>query len=320
LAPLHSPPTPPRSPQKSATKTLIAKRYDDVKLASRHSPKSITIALSLRRSPRKVVPPNNAGLDDGLDDGLDYGLDDDATHNNDHDDATRNNEMEFVAEDASKASSTISKMAAMLASVAYVLNPTVDDDDIVSENDNKRDSRVPSVIEGEIKQTAIKGVERYTKGETKPSAIAEDDDTEITTDGNQGTLNENEENGVPSVTIGETNQHEIEGRVHGVVGVVSDHFLWQNLARPSKEAKPMDIHCSLCLAYGLKKKTIYSCVKCRKGFHVVCFSAFHFPQFVEGEFKPSFDNLIAASSLSNSEGSSKQSKYIPETFSFIPPV
>ncbi len=61
------------------------------------------------------------------------------------------------------------------------------------------------------------------------------------------------------------------------------NFLWLNLPQPGCPDKAMDIHCFLCPAYNLQKKTIYSCVRCRKGFHITCLTAFqHCFNFVVG--------------------------------------
>ncbi len=95
------------------------------------------------------------------------------------------------------------------------------------------------------------------------------------------------------------------------------HFLWQNLRRPGSISKAIDIHCFLYLAYGLQKKTICSCVKCRKGFHVTCFAAYHHLHLVAEEFKSSF-GCILSTSIAACRASI--SKYIPANPSFIPPA
>ncbi len=79
----------------------------------------------------------------------------------------------------------------------------------MSENDNKKVTTVPSVVEGEMKPRAIKGVVQCSKGVT-------------TTDDKNG--------GSTVIVVGEMLQSDIEVRVeqhkankgNGVAGVVSD--------------------------------------------------------------------------------------------------
>jgi hypothetical protein len=61
------------------------------------------------------------------------------------------------------------------------------------------------------------------------------------------------------------------------VGVIDEaHMLVENLPRKMDPNQPQDIDCFLCPKMGKELKTIYSCMKCRKGFHVNCFTAFHY--------------------------------------------
>ena len=70
--------------------------------------------------------------------------------------------------------------------------------------------------------------------------------------------------------------------IEEAVGTIDNtHMLVENLGRKNVSKKPInekpqDIDCYLCRKMGLELKTIYSCIKCRKGFHVNCFTAFHF--------------------------------------------
>jgi len=50
----------------------------------------------------------------------------------------------------------------------------------------------------------------------------------------------------------------------------------QNLPRASNPNRIQDIDCFLCRKLGKELKTIYSCLQCKKGFHVNCFTAFHY--------------------------------------------
>ncbi len=64
------------------------------------------------------------------------------------------------------------------------------------------------------------------------------------------------------------------------------------------------------------KQEIYSCVKCKKGFHVTCFGACHFPhRLVEEEFKTSFGCFVAHSMLTSKKGSSISHRLNP---TFLP--
>jgi hypothetical protein len=54
------------------------------------------------------------------------------------------------------------------------------------------------------------------------------------------------------------------------------HMLVENLPRRSNNKRPQDIDCYLCRRMNRELKTIYSCIQCKKGFHVNCFTAFHY--------------------------------------------
>lgn len=47
------------------------------------------------------------------------------------------------------------------------------------------------------------------------------------------------------------------------------HMLIQNIRKA-------DIHCLFCMHRGIKRKSIYGCVACKKGFHVRCYTAYHY--------------------------------------------
>lgn len=73
-------------------------------------------------------------------------------------------------------------------------------------------------------------------------------------------------------------QHE-GGRVTiaSSLGAINDpHMLVENLPRKKNQSGPQDIDCFLCRKMGKELKTIYSCIQCKKGFHVNCFTAFHY--------------------------------------------
>lgn len=67
--------------------------------------------------------------------------------------------------------------------------------------------------------------------------------------------------------------------VEGVLGSNQHpHMLVENKGKK-------DIHCYLCLFVNKKRKTIYGCVKCGKGFQVNCFTAYHCKRVLKGDAK-----------------------------------
>ena len=52
---------------------------------------------------------------------------------------------------------------------------------------------------------------------------------------------------------------------------------------PNKGRK--GIHCHMCLMRGLKLKTIYGCIQCRRGYHPECFTAMHHSHALTGNPK-----------------------------------
>jgi len=74
------------------------------------------------------------------------------------------------------------------------------------------------------------------------------------------------------------------------LGVIDEaHMLLENLPRKKDESIPQDIDCFLCRKMGKELKTIYSCIKCRKGFHVSCFAAFHYRGTLSSSHKALLD-------------------------------
>ena len=68
-------------------------------------------------------------------------------------------------------------------------------------------------------------------------------------------------------------------KIDNVLGINDcQHMLVENLNKK-------DINCHLCLYMKKKKKTIYGCVQCRKGFHVNCFTAYHCTGALKGNTK-----------------------------------
>ena len=64
-------------------------------------------------------------------------------------------------------------------------------------------------------------------------------------------------------------QREEVMKVENVLGSIDHgHMLVENKGRK-------DINFHLCLYLKKKRRTIYGCVQCKKGFHVNCFTAYH---------------------------------------------
>ena len=59
-----------------------------------------------------------------------------------------------------------------------------------------------------------------------------------------------------------------------------------------------------------EKKTIYGCVKCGKGFHVNCFTAYHCQGALEGDAKALADMIMNGDPYDLPRGSNKVSKHI----------
>lgn len=80
------------------------------------------------------------------------------------------------------------------------------------------------------------------------------------------------------------------------------HMLIENLNKA-------DINCHMCLIRGQKKKTIYGCTICGKGFHVNCFTAFHYENELEGHQKKMTQQLLSSTELTP-RGHKKRSKHV----------
>jgi hypothetical protein len=76
-----------------------------------------------------------------------------------------------------------------------------------------------------------------------------------------------------------TNERSQEGNptIEQTLGTIDEtHMLVENLPRRSNLSCPQDIGCFICRKMGKELKTSYSCVQFKKGFHVNCFTAFHY--------------------------------------------
>ena len=86
---------------------------------------------------------------------------------------------------------------------------------------------------------------------------------------------------------------------------MSSHILLQNKDKA-------DILCYICNILDASKRrfTIYGCAKCGKGFHVNCFSMYHF-QNALSEHKPVLQKLIKdADGEGRKKRRNRKSKYI----------
>jgi hypothetical protein len=76
-----------------------------------------------------------------------------------------------------------------------------------------------------------------------------------------------------------TNESSQEGNptIEQTLGTIDEtHMIVENLPRRSNPSRPQDIDCFLCRKMGKEMKTSYSCVQCKKGFHVNCFTSFYY--------------------------------------------
>ena len=90
-----------------------------------------------------------------------------------------------------------------------------------------------------------------------------------------------------------------------VIGGISDadgHMLIENIGKAG-------IHCHFCLMSGEKRKTIYGCTKCGRGFHVNCYTAYHFQGALKSDAS-AIASMILRLEGSKIRGINKRSKYV----------
>jgi len=88
-----------------------------------------------------------------------------------------------------------------------------------------------------------------------------------------------------------------------IIGTIgTDHMLMENLDKS-------DIHCFLCLMSDKKKKKIYGCVACKKGFYVNCFTALHCSLALTGNTKPLVTLLLKTNEEKMSSSMARKSKH-----------
>jgi hypothetical protein len=86
------------------------------------------------------------------------------------------------------------------------------------------------------------------------------------------------------------------------------HMLVENLPKKTGKKKSQDIDCFLCWEMGKEMKTIYSCIQCQKGFHINCFTAFHYRGVLSQKHNALLD-VVFSSDEQPTKG--QPSKYAP---------
>jgi hypothetical protein len=95
-----------------------------------------------------------------------------------------------------------------------------------------------------------------------------------------------------------TNERSQEGNptIEQTLGTIDEtHMLVENLPRRSNPYRPQDIDCFLCRKMGKELKTSYSCVQCKKGFHVNYFTAFDYRGALSTSRKALLDVIFKSS-------------------------
>ena len=92
-------------------------------------------------------------------------------------------------------------------------------------------------------------------------------------------------------------------KVENVMGSIDHgHMLVENKGRK-------DINCHLCLYLKKKRRTIYGCVQCKKGFHVNCFTAYHCTGALPTQTKALMTMVLRTESC-EPRAKNKKSKYV----------
>jgi hypothetical protein len=102
-----------------------------------------------------------------------------------------------------------------------------------------------------------------------------------------------------------SSEKENSNLMESVVGTVGDsdgHLLIETINKTG-------IHCHFCLLRGVKRKTIYGCTKCGRGFHVNCYTAVHFQGALKSD-TAAFADMILSTERPLPRGMSKKSKYV----------
>ena len=70
------------------------------------------------------------------------------------------------------------------------------------------------------------------------------------------------------------------------------HQLIQNNGWKNNASKVQDMHCLLCKLCRQQSKSIYGCMQYTNGFHVNCFTAYHFSGVLAGNAKVLIDMIL----------------------------
>jgi hypothetical protein len=100
--------------------------------------------------------------------------------------------------------------------------------------------------------------------------------------------------------------------------IAEQHMLVKNKGRKKNNNKPQDVPCYLCRLRGMQLKTIYGCPQCQVGFHVECFTAYHYQNAFRGNIRALMD-MITTSELPKGKRDRKSS-YISSVQSIVLPV
>jgi hypothetical protein len=82
--------------------------------------------------------------------------------------------------------------------------------------------------------------------------------------------------------------------------------------------KPQDVPCYLCRLRGMQLKTIYGCPQCQVGFHVECFTAYHYQNALRGNVRALMDMITTSELLKGKRD--RKSSYISSVQSIVLPV
>ena len=75
-----------------------------------------------------------------------------------------------------------------------------------------------------------------------------------------------------------------------------------------KNINKRDIDCYLCKIRGIKKRTIYGCCACGKGFCVNCFTAYHCKHMLSNNTQALVETIVATNEQKH--GTTKKSKHV----------
>jgi hypothetical protein len=100
-------------------------------------------------------------------------------------------------------------------------------------------------------------------------------------------------------------------------GISKIHMLLQNKGKKKNNSSAQDDPCHLCKLRGFISKTIYGCPQYKVGFHVECFTAFHYKDALKGNIRTLMD-MIKSSEMSDNQRN-KKSSYVGTLESIVLP-